>query len=172
VKLVHLAAKRAVFLVVLSTVGIQAASAQPAPGVYRAGGILVEAPWSREAPGGVRQSVGYMRISNTGSQPDRLVGGTAATTGRSEVHRSVTVDGVTRMEAVAEGLEIRSGETVELKPGAMHAMLVDLPRGPKAGEIVKGTLVFEKAGTVEIAYQVGGLGTRVAPAVAGHHPHH
>jgi copper(I)-binding protein len=69
VKLVHLAAKRAVFLVVLSTVGIQAASAQPAPGVYRAGGILVEAPWSREAPGGVRQSVGYMRISNTGSQP-------------------------------------------------------------------------------------------------------
>jgi copper(I)-binding protein len=171
-KLAHLGAKRAMFLVVLSMAGIQAALAQPAPGEYRAGGILVDAPWSREAPAGAKLAVGYMRISNTGSQPDRLVGGTVAATGRFELHRSVTVDGITRMQALAEGLEIRPGETVEFKPGAMHAMLVDLPRAPKAGDTIKGTLVFERAGPVEIEYQVGGPGSRSAPVMAGHHHHH
>ena len=170
-KLARLGAKRAMFLVVLSMTGIQAALAQPTPG-YRAGGILVDAPWSREAPAGAKRTVGYMRISNTGSQPDRLVDGTVAATGRFELHRSVTVDGITRMQALAEGLEIRPGETVEFKPGAMHAMLVDLPRAPKAGDTIKGTLVFERAGPVEIEYQVGGPGSRSAPVMAGHHHHH
>jgi len=171
-KLPCLGAKCSVFLVVLSTAGIQAALAQPAPGEYRAGGILVAAPWSREAAGGAKRTVGYMRISNIGSRPDRLVGGTVAAAGRFELHRTVTVEENTHMRALPEGLEIRPGETVELKPGATHAMLVDLPRSPKAGETINGTLVFERAGRVEIEYQVGGLGARVAPDVAGHHHHH
>ena len=162
----------AILLTMLSFGGAQVTSAQTAKmSTYRVGAIVVEAPWSREAPGGVKRAVGYMRISNTGSKPDRLLSGTAAVTGRLEVHQSVVADGFTRMQAVTEGLEIRPGETVELKPGAMHAMLMDLPRGPKAGETIKGTLVFEKAGIVEIEYVVGGLGSRVAPTMAGHHHH-
>ncbi|WP_201861490.1 copper chaperone PCu(A)C [Microvirga soli] len=161
----------AVLLGAVAGINIRHASAQTAePPTYRIGSIVIEVPWSREAPGGVKRAVGYMRITNTGQQADRLLGGTAAETGRLEIHQSVTSDGFTRMQAVAEGLVIDPGETVELKPGAVHAMLVDLHRGPKAGEIIKGTLVFEKAGIVEIEYQIGRAGVRNAPtAAAGHH---
>jgi copper(I)-binding protein len=125
---------------------------------------VVEAPWSRATPGGAKVGSGYMRITNTGSQPDRLVGGSTVVAERFEVHRSIVVEGVARMEPVTGGLEIGPGQTVELKPGSLHAMLVNLRQGLKQGETVKGMLVFEKAGVLKIEYQVGGIGAQAAPA--------
>ena len=137
---------------------------------YRAGSLVIEAPWSRATPGGAKVGGGYMRIVNRGSEPDRLIGGTAAVAARVEVHESSTVNGVARMRPVEGGLVIRPGETVELKPGGLHAMLADLARPLKEGEVIKGTLVFEKAGTVAIEYRVGGIGAQSAGG--GHHHHH
>ena len=141
--------------------------AQAAPS-YQAGPLVIEAPWSRATPGGIRVGSGYMRIVNRGAEPDRLIGGTAEVAARVEVHESSTADNVARMRLVEGGLVIPPGETVELKPGGLHAMLVDLKRPLKQGEVIKGTLVFEKAGTVAIEYRVGGIG---AQSAGGHHHH-
>jgi len=155
----------------LAVGGMPAAMAQ-APETYRAGAIVVEAPWSRATPGGAKVGSGYMRITNTGSEADRLVGGSTVVAERFEVHRSTVVEGVARMEPVTGGLEIAPGQTVELKPGALHAMLVNLRQGLKPGETVKGILVFEKAGVLKIEYQVGGIGAQAAPAAANAHQNH
>jgi len=130
---------------------------------YRSGDILIETPWSRASPGGAKVASGYMRIINTGRLPDRLVGGSADVAGGFEVHRSSISDGIARMEPVPDGLEVKPGETVELKPGGSHGMLLDLKRPLKEGETVKGTLVFERAGTIEIDYRVARLGARAPP---------
>ncbi|MBD2746102.1 copper chaperone PCu(A)C [Microvirga sp. BT688] len=151
--------------------GMPAAMAQ-APETYRAGGIVVEAPWSRATPGGAKVGSGYMRIMNTGSEPDRLVGGSTVVAERFEVHRSTVVEGVARMEPVTGGLEIGPGQTVELKPGALHAMLVNLRQGLNPGDTVKGMLIFEKAGVLKIEYRVGGIGAQAAPAAANVHQGH
>jgi copper(I)-binding protein len=42
-------------------------------------------------------------------------------------------------------------------------MFMDLTGGLKEGEGVKGTLVFEKAGTVEVHFHVGGIGAQASP---------
>jgi copper(I)-binding protein len=55
-------------------------------------------------------------------------------------------------------LELKPGQSVELKPGSYHLMLTDLKRQAQEGDKVKGTLVFEKAGTVEVEYAVRGMG--------------
>ena len=136
---------------------------------YRAGSLVIEAPWSRATPGGAKVGSGYMRIVNRGSEPDRLIGGTAAVAGGFAVHETTNVDGVARMRPVESGVLIRPGETVEFKPGGLHAMLLDLKRPLKQGETVAGTLVFEKAGTVAVTYQVGGIGAQSAGG--GHHHH-
>jgi copper(I)-binding protein len=143
-----------------------------APETYRAGPIVVEAPWSRATPGGAKVAGGYMRITNTGSEPDRLVGGSTVVAERFEVHRSTVADGIARMEPVTGGLEIAPGRTVELKPGNMHAMFVNLRQPLKPGEMVAGMLVFEKAGVLKVEYRVGGIGAQVAPAAANAHQHH
>ena len=72
-----------------------------------------------------------------------------------------------RMRPVTQGLEIKPGETVELKPGGHHVMFMDLREGLKQGQNVKGILQFEKAGSVEVEYRVGPVG-----GGAGGHSHH
>jgi copper(I)-binding protein len=66
------------------------ASAQGAPAVQnspspvppatgaQAGSLVIAEPWSRATPGGARIGGGYLRITNTGSVPDRLTGGSFA----------------------------------------------------------------------------------------------
>ena len=83
-----------------------------------------------------------------------------------------------RMRELKPGLVIKPGETVILKPGSFHLMLFDLKERPVVGKPFKGTLVFEKAGKVDIEFKVEPFGTRVpgdggqaAKAGSGHMGH-
>ena len=140
-----------------------------APTAFTVGSLVVEAPWSRATPGAAKVAAGYMRIVNRGTEPDRLIGGSAAVAGRVEVHESSNVGGVARMREVEGGVPIAPGETVDLKPGGLHAMLVDLRAPLKEGDLVKGTLIFEKAGTLAIEYRVSGVGAQTAGTGHDHH---
>ena len=134
----------------------------------RAGALVIETPWSRATPAGAKVAGGYLRITNTGTEPDRLTGASAEIAGRSEVHEMSNENGVMKMRELERGIEIRPGQAVELKPGGLHLMFMDLKSGLKEGETVRGTLVFEKAGTVAVTFRVGGLGARGAPEHAHH----
>jgi copper(I)-binding protein len=62
------------------------------------------------------------------------------------------------MRPIKGGLEIKPGETVELKPGSFHVMFVGLKKPLTAGEHISATLVFEKAGAVNVEYDVRAMG--------------
>ena len=50
-----------------------------------------------------------MTITNTGTAPDRLVGGSTAVAKEFEVHEMTMDNGVMKMRPVAGGLEIKPG---------------------------------------------------------------
>ena len=125
---------------------------------YKVGSIEITRPWSPATAKGAPVAAGYLKLSNTGTVPDRLIGGSLAVAGRFEVHEMATTDGVMRMRPLTGGLEIKPGETVELKPGSYHVMFVDLNRQLHQGERVKGMLKFEKAGSVEVEFAVDAMG--------------
>lgn len=144
--------------------------AAPAGGMtFKLGSLTIEAPWARATPGGAKVAGGFMKITNNGTEPDRLVGGTVPFAGRFEVHEMAIDGGVMKMREV-KSLEIKPGETVELKPGGYHVMFMDLKSGLKDGETAKGTLVFEKAGKVDVEFKVGPVGGG-APSGGGHSHH-
>ncbi len=66
-----------------------------------------------------------------------------------------------KMRAVSS-LELPAGKAVDLKPGGLHVMLMDLKQQMKAGDSVPLTLVIEgkdgKRETVEVKAQVKALG--------------
>lgn len=132
----------------------------------RAGAIVIEAPWTRATPAGAKVAGGYLRITNTGSEPDRLVGVSSPNAGRGEVHEMSMSDGVAKMRPLEAGLLIPPGGNVELKPGGYHLMFLDLRAGLKEKESLRATLTFEKAGPVEVSFPAGGLGAQSAPADA------
>lgn len=143
------------------------AAANAAPAAKQAGTLTIEQPWSRATPAGAKVGGGYLRITNNGKETDRLIGGSFPNASRVEVHEMTMEGDIMRMKPVAGGLEIKPGATVELKPGAGHLMFLDLTEPLKEGQIVKGTLVFEKAGTVGVEYTVRGMGG-AAPAATEH----
>lgn len=61
--------------------------------------------------------------------------------------------GMMQMRPV-ERIEVPAGQTVELKPGGLHIMLLDVKRTLEPGETIEVTLEFEKAGTQSVTAEV------------------
>ena len=127
---------------------------------YNLGPLKIAHPWARATPKGAAVAGGYLKITNTGTAPDRLVGGSAAFAGRFEIHEMSHQGGVMKMRHLPNGIEI--------KPGSFHLMFMELkqPLVKDQKPRPKGTLVFEKAGTVEVEYAVEAVGG--APAEHQH----
>ena len=142
---------------------------------YKVGPIEIDRPWSRAVPKGASVAAGYLTIRNTGDAPDRLVSGSTPVAGKFEVHEMSMDNGVMKMRPVTGGVEIKPGETVELKPQSFHIMMTGLKQPIEKGTSFKGTLVFEKAGPVEVDFSVEAIGA-MAPSAAHDmhdmHDHH
>jgi copper(I)-binding protein len=134
---------------------------------YKVASLQIDHPWTRATPPGAGTAGGYMTIANNGGEADRLTGGVSPL-GRVEIHMMEMVDGVMKMRRLPEGLEIAAGETVELKPGGHHLMLVGLKGAIVKGSHVPLTLTFERAGEVDIELAVTPIGT---PAEEEMHRH-
>ena len=134
---------------------------------FRAGSIVIEQPWTRATPAGAKVAGGYMTIVNTGSEPDRLIGGSLPNADGFQVH-DMKMDGDTMtMREKAGGFGIRPGQKLELRPAGAHVMFMNLKEPLKQGETHQGQLSYEKAGTVEIQYKVEALGAQTT----GHSGH-
>lgn len=97
---------------------------------------------------------GFMAITNNGTESDRLIGVTSDIAAKSELHESrVDANGMGSMTPV-EVIEIPPGGTVSLEHGSYHVMFMGLKAPLTEGQMVKGVLIFERAGQVEIEFIV------------------
>ena len=150
---------------------VAARTAAPAVTAIRAGTLSIQAPWARATPNGAKVAGGYLSITNTGTEPDKLTGASLERANRGEVHSMSMDGGVMKMAPVEGGLVIKPGETVTLKPGGYHLMFTDLKQPLMKGDTVDGTLTFETAGTVPVAFTVEGIAAQVPNAGEHQHEH-
>lgn len=128
-------------------------------------GIAIRDAWLRQPPPSAEVSAGYMLIANPGAEADRLVSVETDAAERVEIHEMDEVDGVMRMREIEGGLEVPAGGEVALRPGGYHLMLMGAG-GLEAGQQVDAVLVFERAGRVEVTFDV-----RPPGAGSGGHGH-
>jgi copper(I)-binding protein len=171
-----LAAAAAAFMAVFAPSASIAQTAASAEQSWKLGALTIAAPWTRVTPKGAKVAGGYVRITNNGAEPDRLIGGSFDLSARVEVHEMAMDGGVMRMRELAKGLEIKPGETVELRPGGLHLMFMDMKGALEAGKPVSGRLTFQKAGSIDVTFAVAPLGATsptgaAAPAAGGHGGH-
>ena len=136
---------------------------------YTVGSIEVANTWARATPKGASVGGAYMTITNKGSEPDRLTGGSSAVAAKFEVHQMSMANGVMTMRPLAGGLEIKPGQTVVLNPSSFHIMMTGLKQPLTQGEKVKATLEFAKAGKLDVEYAVQSIGAQ-GPAAASTPP--
>jgi periplasmic copper chaperone A len=126
---------------------------------HEKGDIEVRHPWSRATPPGAKVGVGYLEIRNKGSQPERLLSATSLAAKRVEMHVTEHAGEVAKMRQL-RAFEIPGRERLELRPGGAHLMLIDLVQPLKKGERFAVTLRFERAGEIEVQFEVQELGSR------------
>lgn len=126
--------------------------------VYKVGSLTIMTPWSRATASGAPVAAGFLRVTNEGATDDHLIAAEFEGAGLAEVHETTEEGGVARMHKLDAGILVPAGKTVELKPGGYHLMFMKLQHGLAAGEERKATLIFEKAGKVDVVFTVMGIG--------------
>lgn len=94
----------------------------------------------------------FMTIKNTSNTDDKLIG-VSVDFADASIHET-KVDGDLMQMVEVDGIDIPAGQTVELKPGSFHIMLMKPMIEPQVGSTVKLTLEFEKAGTLIVPAEV------------------
>ena len=131
---------------------------------YRLGSLEISQPWTRATPATAQTGGGFLTITNKGTTPDRLIAARSPASNKVEVHEMKMDGTVMKMRELAKGLEIPAGATVTLKPGGYHIMFMGL-KAPLAKDAkVPVTLVFEKAGSIDVELKVEAIGA----ASSGH----
>lgn len=123
--------------------------------------VEIADPWARATIGQSRNTAAYMKLTNRGTEADRLVGASTPVAGKVELHTTVRDGDVMRMREL-KGVELKPGQAVAFAPGGMHVMLLDV-EPLRAGRTFTLTLEFEKAGRQDVTVTV-----RQGPAQGGH----
>lgn len=108
--------------------------------------------WVRQSVPGQSGTGAFMKLTSpTGT---KLVSISTPAAGVAEVHEMKMEGDTMKMRELSAGLDLPAGQTVELKPGGFHVMLMDLKGAVAKGTNVPLTLKFEDAKGVKTALDV------------------
>jgi periplasmic copper chaperone A len=125
-----------------------------------AGDIDIKQAWSRATPKGAQVAGGYLTIENNGITADRLVSATSPAAAKVEIHEMTTLNGIMVMRPVEDGLAIPPEGRTALAPGSNHLMFTGISAPFHEGQRIAATLTFEKAGTIDVTFDVGSVGAK------------
>ena len=125
---------------------------------YQLGALKIGHPWARATAPTAPAGGGFLSVTNNGTVPDRLVSAQSTAAETVQIHEMKMDGDVMRMREVGQGLEIPPGATVTLASGGFHLMMMGLKGPLKQGTKVPLTLVFEKAGKIDVELAIEGMG--------------
>ena len=138
----------------MSLVG--AAWAQNVSKTVTTNAIKIEDAYTRATVPGQQVAGGFMKIENKGAA-DQLISASSPVAGEVQLHEMAMEGNVMKMRQVKD-IAVPAGGAVELKPGGLHLMFMNIKAPLAAGETVPVKLKFAKAGDVEVKMPVNAMG--------------
>jgi periplasmic copper chaperone A len=146
-------------LIALSSALVLAGHATAAD--YKLGTLQITEPWARATPKGADSGAAYLTVTNTGAAIEKLSCVSSDAAAQCQIHEMTMEGNVMKMRPVEGGLPIKPGETITLKPGGYHVMLVNLKAPLQQGQTVEATMKTDDGSTVQVEFPVAAIG---APA--------
>ena len=103
--------------------------------------VVVTDAWVRGTVPSQTVTGAFMKLNS--AKDAAVVGVTSPAAGTVEIHEMRMENDVARMRHINR-LPLSAGQTVELRPGGYHLMLIDLKQALKAGDSVPLTLKVEQ----------------------------
>jgi len=146
-------------LYLLATMGIAFSSSLFAQSAL-VGPIKIEHAYTRATMPGQQVAGGFMKIENKSGPADQLISASSPIAGEVQLHEMAMEGNVMKMRQVKD-IAVPAGGSVELKPGGLHLMFINIKAPLSAGETVPVKLKFAKAGEVEVSMPVNLMGQHV-----------
>ncbi len=104
--------------------------------------IVVTNAWVRVMPPTQKNTAAYLTIENKTDKEFVLKSATTDVAGEVQTHQMEHVDGMMKMRKV-DGISVPAQGHVELKPGGLHLMLLNLTKPVKDGDAISIVLKFQ-----------------------------
>ena len=137
------------FAAIYSTALVTGTAVQAGEKTYAVGPMVIGRAWAAETPRVAKTGAVYFTMANSGTKADYLISVTSPLAQSVALHAHRMVGNVMQMAPVL-GMAIPSGQTVALKPGGRHVMLIGLTAPLKDGDKIPLTLSFKNSGSVQI----------------------
>ena len=147
--------KAKVLVTMCAAMGIVLSSAAIAQNAS-VGSIKIENAYTRATAPGQQVAGGFLKIENKGAA-DQLISASSPVAGEVQLHEMAMEGNVMKMRQVKD-IAVPANGVVELKPGGLHLMFMNIKAPLAAGESVPVKLKFAKAGEVEIKVPVNAMG--------------
>ena len=128
-------------------------------------GMMAHDAYVRLLPPSAKTTGAFMMLMNHTDKDKKLIKATSDVANKVEVHNHVMVDGMMQMREVPF-IAIKANQSIELKPGSYHIMLIDLKQPLQEGQIVEMTLVMDDGEKVVVKAPVKKMNEHK------HHHHH
>jgi copper(I)-binding protein len=118
----------------------------------------ITAPYAFSVPAGARSAAAFMTLNYPAPEggeivPDRLLSVETPVAGKAELHTNIIESNMMMMRAVSTFPLPPTGR-LDLSPQGTHIMMMELRQPLIIGNTFPMTLVFEKAGRVEVEVPV------------------
>jgi len=127
---------------------------------HKKGPLTVVHPWSRATAPSQKAGGVFLRIKNASDLPDRLIGVESNLSEVASLHVMIRDGDVMKMRPVEGGVDVPANGEVVLAPGGIHVMLIGLREQLIKETTISLTLIFERAGRLEIDAVVEAAGAR------------
>lgn len=136
--------------------------------------IVVTDAYSFAVPAGAKTAAAFMTLNypqDAGAiAPDRLLRAESNVAGKVELHTTIIENDVMAMRPL-DSLPLPPTGSFTLKPQGVHVMLMDMKKNFAVGDSFPLSLIFEKAGKIEVEIDVRAPGDSPA-AEEKPHAHH
>lgn len=150
----------------LSPIAVAACGQGDGKAASAASTVTVTDAICRPTPNGRQMTGCYLTLK--ASADDRLLSIASPAASRVEIHESKIESGMMMMTELRDGVALPAGQTVELKPGGNHVMLLGVADPLTTGETVSLTLTFATAAPVEVVAAVAQPAAGGEAHAAGH----
>ena len=117
-------------------------------------GMHISGPWASPTAAGEKEAAAFMTIMNHRRDDVVLTEIKTEAAEKAVIHTVVTKDGKRLMEPAENGLPLAKHQIVNMEPGGIHIMLMGLKAPLKDGTTIPMTLIFDKAGPIDIKLSI------------------
>ena len=139
-----------IFFLALFISLLQSANAQK----IEFGELIISNAWIRSTPANHHLTAGYLEIENVGDMDDKLIDVSSSIAEEVEIHQIIMKKEIIKMRPLKDGLTIRAGDIVHLKPGSVHLMFLGLKQLILPTELYEINLTFLNAGKLTVMASV------------------